>query len=102
MFSFRFVPAVAVLLAAAAPAAFAQQVPHLTPAEATFVATADRCEQFLGVAPDTVDGTYTEQLVKALGRDESGASLARIYRACVVQLSVRTADRRTEAATQRR
>lgn len=102
MFSFRFVPAVAVALLAAAPAAFAQQATQLTPAEATFVATGDRCDQFLGTAPDTVDGSYTEQLVKAMGQGDTGSSLARIYRACVAKVSVNTADRRAEAPIQRR
>jgi hypothetical protein len=102
MFSFRFAPAVAIVLLAAAPAAFAQQAPQLTAGEATFVATADRCDQFLGIGPDTVDGSYTEQLVKAMGQDETGASLARIYRACVAKVSVNTADRRAEAPIQRR
>jgi hypothetical protein len=102
MFSFRFAPAFAIALLAAAPVAFAQQAPKLTAGEATFVATSDRCDQFLGIGPDTVDGSYTEQLVQAMGRGDTGASLARIYRACVAKVSVNTADRRTEAPIQRR
>jgi hypothetical protein len=102
MFSSRFATGLAIVLLAAAPAAFAQQSQKLTAGEASFVATGDRCDQFLGTAPDTVDGSYTEQLVKALGHGDTGSSLARIYRACVAKVSVNTADRRAEAPIQRR
>lgn len=102
MSSFRTFPAVFALLLAAAPAAFAGQPQALTDGEATFVATADRCDQFLGIGPDTVDGSYTEQLVQALGRGDTGASLTRIYHACVAKMSVRTAERRIDVPTQRR
>jgi hypothetical protein len=102
MSTFRLVPVAALaLLLASASAAFAESPRHLTTGEASFVATGDRCEQFLGIGPDTVDGGYTQQLVQALGRGDTGASLSRIYRACVAKLSVNTADRRTNTATQR-
>ena len=95
-------PVLALGLAGIVPAALAGDGPRLTGAEARFVATGDRCEQFLGTAPDTVDGRYTQQLVEAIGDGDSRPSLARITAACGARLAVRTADRHVEARTERR
>lgn len=95
-------PALAFALAGFLSAALAQDGARLTGAEARFVATGDRCEQFLGTAPDTVDGRYTQQLVEAIGDGDSRPSLARITAACGARLAVRTASRHVEARTERR
>lgn len=79
----------AVLFALCASASAAPASPQLTADEARFVATASRCQQFLGTDEmgDTVDVPYMEQLVRALGDGDTDASLTRITGACLAKLA---------------